>query len=99
MSMTPEAKVKKHIKEVLKQMGAYVVMPVGSGYGNAGVPDFVVCMSGRFIGIEAKAGKGTTTALQKEHLAAITRAGGVAVVVNESNIDQLEEFICSQAKR
>ena len=50
--MTPEAKVKKRIKEILTKAKAYYVMPHGAGYGNAGAPDFVVCLRGQFIGIE-----------------------------------------------
>ena len=67
--MTPEAKVKKKVRDVLKALGAYYVMPITGGYGNSGAPDFVVCLRGRFIGIECKAGKGKTTALQEKNLA------------------------------
>jgi ABC-type lipoprotein export system ATPase subunit len=68
-------------------------MPIGSAYGNSGVPDFLVCHKGKFIGIEAKAGKGKTTALQEAHLARIMEAGGMALVVNEKNVDQLQEVL------
>jgi len=68
-------------------------MPIGTGYGNSGVPDFLVCNRGGFIAIEAKAGKGKTTALQEYHLAKIRAAGGVAVVINEANIHELEELL------
>ena len=53
---TPEAKVKAKVKAILKNLGAYYVMPVTSGYGNSGAPDFLVCIRGKFIGIECKAG-------------------------------------------
>ena len=68
-------------------------MPVGSGFGNSGVPDFLVCHQGTFVGIEAKAGKGKTTALQENNLKRIRDAGGVAVVVNEANIEQLPAML------
>ena len=80
--MTPEAKVKAKVKTTLKELGAYYAMPVGSGYGNSGVPDFLVCYRGRFVGIECKAGKGTTTALQDKNLQQIISAGGVTYVIN-----------------
>ncbi len=92
MADTPEVKVKKAIKKILQDSSAYFAMPIGSGYGNAGVPDFLVCHKGEFIGIEAKAGKGKTTALQDKHLADIRAAGGQALVVNENNLDQLKEM-------
>lgn len=89
--MTPEAKVKKKVREVLQALGAYYVMPMTGGYGNSGAPDFVVCLRGRFIGIECKAGKGKLTALQKKNLAEIESAGGLAIVVNEENVNELKE--------
>jgi pantoate kinase len=92
-SLTPEGMVKAHIKQSLKDAAAYYAMPMGSGYGASGVPDFLVCHKGRFIGIEAKAGKGTTTALQERHLGEIVMAGGVALVVNEHNLDELKELL------
>jgi len=91
--MTPEAKVKKQIRAILDRVGAYYAMPIGSGFGNAGTPDFLVCQRGVFIGIEAKAGKGKTTALQEHNLNKIMQAGGEAMIVNEKNINQLEEIL------
>jgi len=78
---------------VLDAHGAYYAMPIGTGFGNSGVPDFLVCVGGRFIGIEAKAGKGTTTALQDANLAKIRTNGGLALVINEANINELKEIL------
>lgn len=94
MSATPESKVKKQIRKILDEAGAYHAMPIGSGYGNSGVPDFLVCHKGRFIAVEAKAGKGKTTALQEMNLAAIRAAGGTALVINEDNLNELKELLC-----
>jgi hypothetical protein len=93
MANTPEAKVKKQIRKILDTTRCYYAMPVGSGFGNSGVPDFLVCHQGTFVGIEAKAGKGKTTALQEDNLKRIRDAGGVAVVVNEANIEQLPAML------
>jgi Holliday junction resolvase len=89
MAATPEKLVKNKIKVILQDGGVYYAMPIGSGYGNAGVPDFLACVNGRFLAVEAKAGKGKTTALQDMHLEKIKTAGGVSMVVNELNLDQL----------
>lgn len=97
MTTTPEGMVKARIRKILKDSAAYYAMPMGSGFGKSGVPDFLVCHQGRFIGIEAKAGKGTTTALQERHLADIVMAGGVALVVNEHNLNELEELLNERA--
>jgi len=91
--MTPEAKVKKKVKECLKELGAYYVMPMTMGYGNSGAPDFIVCWRGMFFGVECKAGAGKTTALQEKNLADIRLAGGKAIVINETNVAQLGSWM------
>jgi len=93
LTSTPEGLVKRRVREVLKKLGAYYVMPVTGGYGNSGAPDFLVCLRGRFIGIECKAKGGKPTALQERNLTAINDAGGMAYVVNEHNVERLEELL------
>lgn len=93
MAMTPEAAVKKQIRKILEAEGVYYAMPMGTGYGNSGVPDFLCCVAGKFMAIEAKAGKGKTTALQDAHIAKITAARGVAMVINEQNLDSLTPLL------
>jgi len=90
---TPEGKIKTKIKKVLDKLGAYYTMPATGGYGSSGVPDFVGCIEGRFFGIEAKAGNNQPTALQLSHLKRIAEAGGMALVVNDGNVDNLEGLI------
>ena len=92
MALTPEAKVKKKVKEILDQMEVYHFSPMQNGMGRAGIPDIVGCLDGQFLGIECKAGRGTTTALQERELTRIQNAGGYALVVNEENINQLWEI-------
>jgi Holliday junction resolvase len=97
--MTPEAKVKKQIRKILDTTRVYYAMPIGTGYGASGVPDFLAFCEGKFIGIEAKAGKGKTTALQEHTLQRIRESGGLTIVVNELNINELEELICEIQKK
>lgn len=93
MSATPESRVKTAVKRVLVQHGAYYVMPVSNGMGAHGVPDFMVCAYGRFIGIEAKAGTNLPTHLQISNLRQIDETGGIALVINETNIDELDGLL------
>jgi len=93
MAATPESKVKAKIKALLAKNSVYYAMPIGTMYGNSGVPDFLCCLRGQFLAIEAKAGKGTTTALQEKHMREIRSSGGVAIVVNESNLDELAQIL------
>lgn len=90
---TKEHLVKAAVKALFHKYDVYYAMPMGTGYGKSGVPDFLACCAGRFLAVEAKAGKGTTTALQDRELAAIRAAGGAALVINESNIHELENTI------
>jgi len=93
MASTPESKVKEKIKKILKAHGVWYAMPMGTGYGNSGVPDFLCCVKGRFVAIEAKAGKGIPTALQEKNLRDIKAADGWTFVVNETNIEDLEQWL------
>jgi hypothetical protein len=60
--------------------------PTTGGYGKSGVPDIVVCVGGKFVGIECKANGNKPTALQLKNLNAIVAAGGYAFVVDEESI-------------
>ena len=93
MAQTPESKVKASIKKILLKHGIYYVMPIGSGYGNAGVPDFICNVNGKFLAIEAKAGRGELTALQIKNLARINADGGVGLTIREDMMDYLEGMI------
>ena len=87
--MTPEGKVKKRVKKILDDIGAYHFSPMTAGYGRSGVPDIIACVKGKFIGIECKAGKNEPTLLQKHNMKLINQSGGLSIVVNESNIEAL----------
>ena len=95
---TPEVKVKKVVSQALKEMQAYVVKPVTGGFGNSGVPDLLVCVSGRFVGIECKAGGNKPTALQLHNLNAIELAGGIALVIDEFNMHLVKQLIGDRLK-
>lgn len=93
MSMTPEAKVKKKVSDLLKGIGAYYFYPVTGGYGRSGVPDIVGCYRGEFFAIECKAGKNKPTPLQEKNMKEIRGAGGLTLIINENNTDDVLRFI------
>jgi len=93
MAMTPEKRVKDAVKKILDYEGVWHFSPASNGYGRAGIPDIICCVDGRFLAIECKAGRGTTTALQEREIAAIQRANGVAVVVSESSIEMVRFWV------
>jgi hypothetical protein len=83
--MTPEGAVKRDIKRFLVDIGAWYCMPMGTGFGKSGVPDFLVCWKGKFYAIEAKAPgkKHNTTTMQDREIVGIHKAGGVALVCDD----------------
>lgn len=92
--MKNEADVKKLVKKVLDALPlSWYFMPVPTGFGVQGVPDFVVCWDGRFIGIETKFGKNTTSKWQDIQRAGITAACGVYLIINEKNVNELRDIL------
>jgi hypothetical protein len=90
---TPESKVKAKIHAILKERGAYAVNYIGGISANNGTPDILACLQGRFIAIEAKAGKNKPTDLQTLNLKRIDEAGGLALVINEENLPLLRDIL------
>lgn len=73
----------KEILAYLKNLdGCFAWKEHGGMYGTARLPDIIVCLQGRFIGIEVKKPGGKLTKLQEITLKHIERAGGVAAKVN-----------------
>jgi pantoate kinase len=93
--VTPEGIIKKQVKDILSEVGAWYCMPVGSGYGKSAVPDFIICYQGYFIAIETKAGSKQATAIQAREITRIQAAEGLAFVINETNIGRLKEWLLS----
>lgn len=90
---TPETKVKQRVRKILDDHGVYCFMPATGGYGRSGIPDIVGCYKGFFFAVECKAGRGTTTALQEKELRKIREAGGTAFVINETNVEELSQWL------
>jgi Holliday junction resolvase len=93
MASTPEAKVKAKVVSQLKKLGAYYFYPVTGGFGRSGVPDIVGCYKGLFFGIECKANGNKPTKLQEINLDQIAKCGGLALVIDETNVDDLTAAI------
>lgn len=88
-AMTPESAVKAKVVKILKERGVYYFYPVTGGFGRSGIPDIICCVNGKFLAIECKAGKNKPTPLQEMEMQKIRDAGGVAMVVNETNIQDV----------
>jgi len=81
---TPEGRVKKKIRDYLKERGAYHYMPVQNGMGVVGIPDIVGCYKGQFFAIEVKAPgkKSTVTPNQQNQINLIGAAQGHVCVAD-----------------
>lgn len=88
---TPESKVKKAVCKILDKYGVYYFFPATHGFGRSGVPDIIACYNSEFVAIECKSGTNKPTALQERELKRIRHAGGVAFVINESNLMLLDD--------
>lgn len=93
MAATPEKKVKDAVTKILKQRGAYYFFPVTGGFGRSGIPDIIACYKGNFVAIECKAGKNKPTELQLLEMKKIGDAQGVAIWVNENNVDDVTKLL------
>lgn len=91
--MRRERDVKEQVKRILKRLDAWYTMPYQAGFSQPGVPDFLICLGGRFVGLETKFGDNKPTAHQRRQLVALRRAGAVSLVVNEKNIERLESVL------
>jgi Holliday junction resolvase len=81
--------VKQQVVKLLKEKGVYYFFPVAGGYTSIGVPDIVACINGLFVAIECKAGKNRPTELQYRNLEKIRDNGGLAMLVNENDLESL----------
>ena len=95
MGMTPEGKIKQKIDKLLKRKGIWFFKPQAGPFGRSGVPDYIVCARGAFIGIEAKANKTRKpTALQTRGMEMIVGTGGKCFVVyDQATLEHVEDAL------
>ena len=91
--MTPEAKVKKQIKDYLKSVFPNMVQfsPIAGRFATIGVSDIICCINGRFVALEVKAPGGKATPLQLDFIEKVKAAGGIAGVVE--SVTQVQELL------
>ena len=70
----------------------------GAAYTKSGIPDLLVCMRGRFLGLEIKAPRGEPSELQLYHLENIRKAGGRGILLYPKDFDNFKEFVADTEK-
>ena len=93
--MRKESDVKEEVKRVLRSYGSTVwwFMPVPTGFGVQGVPDFICSVAGRFVAIETKFGRNGLTRWQIKQTEGIIGTGAAHMVINEDNVGSLSAVI------
>lgn len=89
--MTPESKLKRALKNLLNERGAYWCAVAEGAYAKPGDPDIIACYKGWFIAIEAKTYEGVQSDWQKLREKEIARAGGLYRLVR--SVDDLLEVL------
>lgn len=83
----------KLVKPFLKSLNKCWFFKVhgGSIFQQAGIPDIVGVVNGKFIALELKAEKGTPSELQLRAIRLINAAGGYGKIVYPSNWQEIKE--------
>lgn len=76
-----EAALSKKITAWLKENEIYYFKPRGGAYGKRGMPDYIICVGGRFAGLEIKSSGGAISLMQKKEQEQIRRSGGFVCTV------------------
>ena len=63
----------------------------GDGFQRGGIPDILMSLGGRFVGLELKTKKGIAARRQRLEIAKIKASGGVAEVIR--SVDELDTLI------
>ena len=87
----PEAVIKTAIREYLDSVGIYwchIQAGIGSKVGD---PDLVVCIDGRFVGMEVKTRTGRQSYRQTVVATQIEESGGVYAIVR--SVDDVKHLI------
>ena len=100
--MSTEARLQDRIIRAIRKEypEAWIFHPVGGPYQVPGVPDLLICVEGRFAGLEIKNLRpgesrehalGRVTPVQRKQLRKIYAAGGIVAAVT-SVLEALEEL-------
>jgi len=91
--MRNEAAVKSKITKELRRRGAWYTMPHQRGFSKPGVPDIIGWFNGMPLAIEVKYNGNQPSAAQERQLIECEEAGGVALVIDETNLGLLWRWL------
>jgi len=92
MKKQVEQHIQTSIISFIKSIGGLPIKQNQIGiYGQAGVPDIIACIKGRFVAIEVKRPGEKPTPIQEAFLESITKKGGVAFW--SDNLDRVKSLL------
>lgn len=78
---TEESAIVKVVSEILPHLDECIIIRQNAVH-RSGIPDFIICYIGRFIGLELKDNTGVQSSQQKEWERKIKQAGGYYVLAD-----------------
>lgn len=91
--MAEEKNFENKIKSYLKEKGYWFVKFFANRNTKKGVPDLIVCVNGRFVGIETKKHDGKPTELQLWNIKEIRKNQGIAIVGYPQKWEQIKRML------
>lgn len=98
MTTAAEKTFENKVKKFLESQGAWYVKFFANSYTKSGIPDILACINGYFVGIEVKAQNGKPSELQLYNVRKIREAGGFAMVLYPSGLNEFKEFVVNLSK-
>ena len=87
-----EQDIQTSIISYIKSIGGLPIKQNQIGiYGQAGVPDIIACIKGRFVGIEVKRPGQKPKPIQEAFLDAINKKGGIGLWAD--NLDKVKDTL------
>lgn len=97
--MANENAVKSKIRRVCSELPMLLHSVPAGEYSTGGIADFLACVNGRYVAIEAKWDKNcNTSALQARFLRNVLNNGGYVAVVDKDNVSGLRDWLLGIAK-
>ena len=91
--MAEEKQFENKVKRWLKSKEIYNFKYFANAFTPCGIPDIIACVNGRFVGIELKSEKGTTSPLQDYNLKQIEKSGGISMILRPSGFENFKKII------
>lgn len=88
-----ESAFQQKVLKFLKDKKIYAIKFNASGLTKVGVPDILMCLRGRFVGIEVKTDTGKQSELQKYNAQEIIKSGGEYILLRPKEFDEFKDLI------